>query len=90
MEIYDENGPVATMGFSRYERYEGGDLPREEYYKAVYPNLRLGSFVNWGDYTPVRTEEGSESALPHSAGEPSWSHGRSSSDSSSRYSLLQR
>lgn len=63
VEIYDENGPVATMGFSRYERYEGGDLPREEYYKAVYPNLRLGSFVNWGDYTPVRTEEGSESAL---------------------------
>lgn len=62
VEISDGQRPVAWVGYGYFEPYEE-EIPQEEYYKTVYPHLRLGSMVNWGVYTPVRSDENSEAAI---------------------------
>lgn len=62
VEIHDDNGLVATMGFSNYLPYEG-EIAAEQYYQAVYSNLRLSRFQQWDSYTPVLTGDTWECAL---------------------------
>lgn len=41
----------------------GEDIPQEAYYQAVYPELRLSRMCVWDDYTPISTNENTETAL---------------------------
>lgn len=61
VELADGERPVGWIGCCGFEPYEE-EVPQADYYKTVYPGLRLGSTINWGDYTPVRTDENSEAA----------------------------
>lgn len=61
--IYNERGEyVGYVGFGVFEPYEG-EIPPEDYYKTVYPTLRLGSLSVWDDYTPLVTTDDAETAL---------------------------
>ena len=62
VNIHDQDGLLATIGFNRYEKYEE-EVEPENYYKTVYPELRLSRIMAWENYTPVRTSETMESAL---------------------------
>lgn len=59
--IYKDGECIATLSYNTYEEYDG-DLPSEDYYKAVYPNLRLSSICIWHDYTPVAHTDNTETA----------------------------
>ena len=64
VEIYDGEVKVGTIGFNRYEPYEGTDeVAAEDWYKTVYYELRLGRLEIWDPYTPVRTYENGESGI---------------------------
>ncbi len=62
-EIWEGETYVGTIGFNRYEPYDGGDIPPEEQYKTVYYELRLSSFEVWDPYTAVRTDDTGESGI---------------------------
>ncbi len=50
--VYADGEPVGTISYCDFEPYE--DVPPENYYRAVYNQLMLGSMVNWdNEYTPV-------------------------------------
>lgn len=50
--VYADGEPVGTISYSDFEPYE--NVPPEDYYRAVYNQLMLGSMVNWdNEYTPV-------------------------------------
>ncbi len=53
---------VGIIGFGIFE--DVPDLPAEEFYKAAFAELRLGSLVSWCDaYTPVQTTDTYETAI---------------------------
>ncbi len=62
LAIYDGNRPIAAIGYSEFTPYEE-EIPQEEYYKTVYPDLRLSSIFCWDEYQPVKTTETGETAL---------------------------
>lgn len=62
MGLYEGETLKAFIGFNQFERYEE-EIPQEDFYKTVYPNLRLGSLYHWDDYTPLNSWEGGENAL---------------------------
>lgn len=63
MDIYENDQHVGKIAFNRYTEPEEGSIPPEEYYKAVYPELRLPRIEQWEPYTPVRTDENGESGI---------------------------
>lgn len=62
LHLYSGDTFVAQVGFQVFQPYEG-EIPQAEYYKSVYPQLRLGRFYTWDPYTPVATADGFETAL---------------------------
>ena len=60
--FYRGEEQVGTIGYFTYEPVEE-EVPADEYYKVVYPNLRLGSMTSWGDYEPVCGTSTGETAL---------------------------
>lgn len=62
MHLYHEGVFVGQLGFNGFEPYEG-EIPAEDYYKTVYPALRLGSMYTWDAYTPVNITETLEAAV---------------------------
>lgn len=57
--LFDGDKPVGYIGFDIFEPYTE-EVPPEEYYKTVYPKLRLPAFSSWDPYTAVRSTENSE------------------------------
>lgn len=51
--IYEKDKPVGYLGFNRFEPYTE-EIQPEEYYKTVYPGLRLSSSFHWDPYTVVK------------------------------------
>lgn len=64
LAIYNGNQPVAAIGYSEFTPYED-EIEPENYYKTVYPELRLSSIFGWDEYQPVKTTETGETALAH-------------------------
>jgi beta-lactamase regulating signal transducer with metallopeptidase domain len=62
LHIYDGNTFIAQVGFQIFQPYED-EIPQADYYKTVYPQLRLGRFYTWDPYTPIRTTDSFESAI---------------------------
>ncbi len=60
LDIYRGERYMGSIGFGTYE--EQADVPRKEYYKAVYSQIRLGSLYYWDDYKPVTTTDTGETA----------------------------
>ena len=60
--ICSGDGPIGYIGFNVFEPFDG-DIPQEEYYKAVYPGLRLSSFFHWDPYTAVKTTDTAETGV---------------------------
>ncbi len=53
-----EGESVGYVAYNTFEAPTGGNVPAdEEYYKAVWPGLRLSSFRVWDPFTAVRTDE---------------------------------
>jgi hypothetical protein len=62
MHLYHDDVFVGQIGFNGFEPYEE-EILAEDYYKTVYPVLRLGSMYTWDAYTPVNTTETFEAAI---------------------------
>lgn len=62
--VYLFNGEthVGTIFYNTFALYEGNDVPPGDFYKTVYPELRLGSLYQWQDYMPVATTDVAETA----------------------------
>lgn len=67
MVITDGEKIIAGIGYNVFEPYvaaEGEEpMTQENYYKTVYPDLRLGSMVNWNPYVAVKTADNSETGI---------------------------
>lgn len=61
--LYDGDRLMGVAAYNTFDPAEGEGLPREEYYKAVYSQLRLGSLYHWDAYTPVRSSDVEETAM---------------------------
>ncbi len=57
LELSCEGAPMGKVYFASFEPYTD-EIPPEEYYKTVYPELRLSRFCVWDPYTPVKGEGG--------------------------------
>lgn len=57
--IYDGDEIKGYIGFDCFEP-NNGEIPAEEYYKAVYPKLRLSRVSVWDPYTAVKATENGE------------------------------
>lgn len=62
LSICSGDEPIGYIGFNVFEPLDG-DIPQEEYYKAVYPGLRLSSFFHWDPYTAVKTTDTAETGI---------------------------
>lgn len=62
LNIVDGGAYIGAICFNIFEPYED-EIPQEEYYKTVYPELRLGSLYSWQEYTPVVSSPTAETAL---------------------------
>lgn len=62
LSICSGDGPIGYIGFNVFEPFDG-DIPQAEYYKAVYPGLRLSSFFHWDPYTAVKTTDTAETGV---------------------------
>jgi hypothetical protein len=60
--IYEGDKIIGYIAFNVFEPYTG-EIPAEEYYKTVYPNLRLSSFYHWDPYTAVKTTDMAETGI---------------------------
>lgn len=60
--LYDVETPIAALGFSTFTPYED-EIEPENYYKTVYPDLRLSSFFQWDPYTAVSRSEDTETGV---------------------------
>lgn len=60
--LYEGEKLIGYIGFNTFEPYEEEIAP-EEYYKTVYPPLRLPSIFHWDPYTPVATGEDGETGV---------------------------
>lgn len=56
---------IGEISCESFEPYTGTDVPKEEYYKTVYPSLRLSSIESWTAdyYKVVAGDDNFESAL---------------------------
>lgn len=52
----------AVISYNTFELYEE-EIPLEDFYKTVYPFLRLGSLYWWDTYTPIVSTQTTETAL---------------------------
>lgn len=62
LPIYDGDNPIGYIGFNIFEPY-ADEIPQEEYYKTVYPSLRLPSIFHWDPYTPIKTSGTAETGI---------------------------
>lgn len=62
LAIYDGDTPIAAIGYSEFTPYED-EIEPENYYKTVYPDLRLSSIFGWDEYQPVKVTETGETAV---------------------------
>lgn len=60
--LYNGETLMGYIGFDVFEPYTG-EIPPEEYYKTVYPKLRLSSIFCWEPYTAVKTTDNGETGL---------------------------
>lgn len=60
--IYDDDKLVGYIGFDLFEPYTE-EIEQENYYKTVYPKLRLPSIGFWDPYTAVKTTNISETGV---------------------------
>lgn len=60
--LYQGDALMAMIGFQTFTPYED-EIPQEDYYKTVYPDLRLGSMSQWDPYTAVKTAETAETGI---------------------------
>lgn len=61
VSIFNGEALAATVYYNVFTLYEG-DVPRENFWQTVYPELRLSSMFQWDQYTPVKTIETAETA----------------------------
>lgn len=54
--IYMDGECIGYLGFCVFEPYEE-EIPPEEYYKTVWPGLRLSSSCIWDPFVAVREDE---------------------------------
>lgn len=52
----------AVVSYNTFQLYEE-EIPLEDFYKTVYPFLRLGSLYRWDTYTPIASSQTAETAL---------------------------
>lgn len=62
LSICSGDEPIGYIGFNVFDPFDG-DIPQAEYYKAVYPGLRLSSFFHWDPYTAVKTTDTAETGV---------------------------
>ena len=62
LSIMDGERLIGYTGFSTFEPYTE-DIEPENYYKTVYPELRMSSFYYWDPYTAVARTENSETGI---------------------------
>lgn len=60
--IYDEDKLIGYVGFDIFEPYTE-EIEPENYYKTVYPTLRLPSVAIWDPYIAVKTTDVAETAI---------------------------
>lgn len=63
MDIYSGDQHIGLIGYNVFTPYDSADIPVGDYYKTVYPELRLSSICRWNDYIPVKTTGTSETAV---------------------------
>ena len=61
--LYKDDVLMAICGYNLFEPIDENEIPQEDYYKAVYSGIRLGSLYRWDDYQPIVTSEDMETAL---------------------------
>lgn len=61
--LYKDDALMAICGYNQFESIDENEIPQEDYYKAVYSGIRLGSLYRWDDYQPIVTSEYMETAL---------------------------
>ncbi len=61
--LYKDDVLMATCGYNTFEAIDETEMPPEDYYKAVYSGIRLGSLYHWDDYQTIATSEQMETAL---------------------------
>ncbi len=61
--FYEGDKLMAVCGYNTFEAIDPALLPSEEYYKAVYSALRLGSLYRWDNYEPISSSAQGETAL---------------------------
>lgn len=61
--IWNGSQRVAAIGFHAFTLYEGGDVPPGDFYKTVYPDLRLSSMAYWEPYTALKTTKTGETGI---------------------------
>lgn len=62
VDFYQGEAYMGFIGFNTFTPADG-EVPQEDYYKTVYPELRLSSFFQWEPYQPVKTDETGEAAV---------------------------
>lgn len=60
--IYEGEKLIGYIAFNAFEPYDG-EIPQKEYYKTVYPTLRLSSFYHWDPYAAVKTTDTGETGI---------------------------
>lgn len=60
--IYDADKLIGYIGFAIFEPYTK-EIEQEQYYKTVYPTLRLPSIAIWDPYTAVKTTDSAETGI---------------------------
>ena len=60
--VYKGEEPAAYVGFNQFEPYQE-EIPQEDYYKTVYPELRLSSMFVWDPYTTAAVWENGEAGV---------------------------
>lgn len=60
--IYDGDTLIGYAGCNTFTPYED-EIPQEQYYKTVYPTLRLSSMFGWDPYTAVQATENGETGI---------------------------
>ena len=59
--FYDGEQPMAAVGISTFDvsPEEEEQVPADQYYKVVYPELRIASWMHWDPYAAVAGDQGS-------------------------------
>jgi hypothetical protein len=57
--IYEANQLIGYIGFNIFEPFTE-EIPKEQYYKTVWPTLRLSSMFMWEPFTSIKATETGE------------------------------